>query len=141
MEEDVPAQNVLSSMIYQLLETKMTILHDQSRYQAFNDRISAAAWGASDLKAPFAVLHELMNNERKVCILLDRVDRIKGQPDRWMQPFVKMMKESSCELKIFLVASSNGFEVPEGKIDSDLLESLRYELAEEELMTLVLDCK
>ncbi|MCJ1437026.1 hypothetical protein MMC27_006411 [Xylographa pallens] len=141
MEEDVPAQNVLSSIIYQLLETRMTILRDQSRYQALSDRISDAAWRAPDLKAPFAVLHELLNDKRKVYILLDRVDRIKGRPERWLQPFVKLMKESNCRLKIFLVASSNGFEVPEGKVDSDLLETLRYELGEEQFMTLVLDQK
>ncbi|MCJ1383605.1 hypothetical protein MMC17_006719 [Xylographa soralifera] len=139
MEEDVPAQTVLSSIIYQLLEAKVTILRDQSRYQALSARISDAAWRASDLKAQFAVLHELLNDERNVYILIDRVDRIKGQPDRWVQPFVKLMKDSNCKLKILLVASSNGFELPEGKIDSDLVETLRYELGEGDLVTLVLD--
>ena len=141
MEEDVPAQTVLSSIIYQLLQARMTILRDQSRYQALSDRISDVTWRAPDLKAPFAVLHELLNDERDVFIILDRVDHIKGQSYHWMQPFVNLMKESNCKLKIFLVASTNGFEVQEGKIHSDLLATLRYELGEEGLMTLVLDQK
>ncbi len=128
MESDTQAQAVLSSLVYQLLQAKAMILRDQPRYQELYRRFSDPMWRAFPLKMPFIVLGELLNEFPEVYMLLDRVDRIKGQADRFLDPLTDMMKKSKCVIKVFLVASSNNHADPNGKITSDVLRCAEDEL-------------
>ena len=141
MDQDIPAHVVISSIIYQLLEANVSLLRNQSRYQAFSKKISDPAWCATAPTLPFAVLGELLSENSNACILLDRIDRIKGDPDRFMESLVRLVKDSRCSIKILLVASSNGYEIPEGKMRPDLLESIEYELGGQRFVSLLLNQK
>ena len=72
MEQDTPSSVVISSLICQLLEANTSIL-DQSRYQELSRKF---------------VMGDLLNIFPEVYILLDRVDRIKGDADLFMDPLL-----------------------------------------------------
>ena len=113
----------LWTMLYVGLEVNPSIL-DQSRYQEFSRKFLDPAWRAGQPQFLFAVMGDLLNIFPEVYILLYRVDRIKGDADRFLDPLLGLMKRSKCKVKVFLVASSNFQRNLEGKITADLLESL-----------------
>ena len=139
MEQDTSSSVVISSLIYQLLKANTSIL-DQSRYQEFSRKFSDPAWCAGQSQHLFAVMGDLLNLFTEVYILLDRVDRIKGDADRFMDPLLGLMKRSKCKVKVFLVASSNFQRNPEGKITADILQSLE-ELGPKRFANMKLDQK
>lgn len=139
MEKDTPSSVVISSLIYQLLEANTTIL-DQSKYEELSRKFLDPRWRAGQSQFLFAVMGDLLNIFSEVYILLDRVDRIKGDADRFLDPLLGLMKRSKCKVKVFLVASSNFQRDPEGKITADLLESLE-ELGPKRFANMKLDQK
>lgn len=120
-EPDTQAQVVLSSLVYQLLQAEATILRDQPRYHELNRRFADPKWRTTSPQKPFAVLAELLNGFSQVYILLDRIDRIKGQADRFLDPLTDMIKRSKCITKVFPVAVSNSHAHPDVKITSNVL--------------------
>lgn len=114
MENDTPVHVVLSSLVYQMLEAKPSFLRNQPRFEDLKRQFDDPTWRSSSPKAAFAVLDELLEPYKQVYILLDRIDRIKGQPDRLMDPLVNLVKTSKCRVKVFLTASSNNQDHPEG---------------------------
>lgn len=141
MEQDTQAEVVLSSLIYQLLQAKATILRDQPRYHELNRKFSDPKWRTIPSRMPFAVLGDLLDGFPEVYILLDRIDRIKGQADRFLDPFTNMIKRSECVIKVFLVASSNNHAHPNGKITSEVLTNAEDELGSDRFWGLNLDQK
>ena len=92
MESDTRAHTVLSDLVYQLLDAKTSILRDQPRSEALMRKFSDAAWCADIPEAAFDVLIELLKPFPEAYIFLDRVDRIKGDPDRFIDPLVDLIK-------------------------------------------------
>lgn len=141
MEQDTPSHIVVSSLVYQLLEARPSVVRDQPRYQDLSRKFSDPTWHANQPRIPFAVLGELLDSFPEVYILLDRIDRIKGDADRFLDPLAKLVKESRCRLKVFLVASSNGQTDPQGKMKLDLLESVEEELGPSRFSSLLMNQK
>lgn len=90
---------------------------------------------------PFEVLGELLDSFPEVYILLDRVDRIKGDADRFLDPMVNLVKKSKCLTKIFLVASSNYHAHPDGKMTPEVLMSIEEGLGSDRFSSLNLNQK
>ena len=140
MEKDVPAHTVLSSLIAQLLDAvldaRVRILRDETGYQELKRKFSDPSWRATSPEVPFAVLHELLDLFPAVHILLDRVDRIRGDVYQFMNSLVSLIKTSKSRVKIFLVSSSNGFDRVGGKIPEELQESIEDDLGSDRFWTL-----
>ena len=139
MEPDTPAHAVMSNIIYQLIAAKPTILRNQSRYQEIYESVSDPGWRVSRPKMAFALLAELLSEYTGMFILLDRIDRIKGDLDQFMDSLAKLVKESKCKVKILVVASSTGYELPEGKLGPDVLEGLQYQLGPDRFSSILLN--
>ena len=141
MEQDIPAHVVLSSLVYQLLSARLSILRDQPQFEDLSRKISDPKWRTPPPKAPFAVLRELLDKHAEAYIFLDRIDRIKGDPDRFMDPLVDLVKQSRCRIKVFLVASSNNFNPPEGKLTQDVLADIEDRAGSGNFLHLMLNQK
>lgn len=139
MEKDTPIHVVLSSLIYQLLAAKIAILQDRPRYQELKQKFSDPKWRANTATLPFAILKELLTMFEEVYIMLDRVDRIRGDADRFIEPLVRLVAESTCKLKIFLVASSNPHNLLGEKLTRDVVDSAKEELGPNRFSTMLLD--
>lgn len=132
MEKNIPAHALLSSLISQLLDARISILRDEGRYQEFSQRFSDPDWRAPQSKMPFAVLHELLDLSREdVHIVLDRVDRIKGDAHGFMNSLATLIKDCKSKIRIFLVSSSNGYENFGGKMSAEVQDSMEEELGSE----------
>ena len=136
MEKDVPAYAVLSSLISQLLEANASILRDDTRYQKLSRTFCDPAWRAHQPKMPFAVLQELLNLSPEMYILLDRVDRIRGEAYGFMYSLVSLIKDCKSRIKILLIASSNGYDRVGGKYSEELQESVEEDLGSERFWSL-----
>ena len=136
MEKDVPAYAVLSSLISQLLEANASILRDDIRYQKLSRTFCDPAWRAHLPKMPFAVLQELLNLSPDMYILLDRVDRIRGEAYGFMNSMVSLIKDCKSRIKILLIASSNGYDRVGGKYPEELQESVEEDLGSERFWSL-----
>lgn len=140
MEKDVPAHTVLSSLISQLLDAtldaRIRILRDETRYQELKRKFSDPTWRATSPEVPFAVLQELLDLFPDVHILLDRVDRIRGDAYRFMDSLVSLIKTSKSRVKFFLVSSSNGFDRAGGKFPQELQESIEEDLGSDRFWNL-----
>ena len=141
MSPDTPAHAVLSSLVYQMLQTHSSVLRDHVRFEDLRRRFAEPTWRSPSPKAAFAVLGDLLEMSPEVYILLDRVDKIKGEPDRFMDPLINLVKFSKCKLKVFLTSSSNHQEHPEGKMTPNFLENVKEELGPARFLTLALDQK
>ena len=141
MERDTPAHVVVSSLVYQVLDAQSSVLRDQQRFEELKRKLSDRSWSASSATAAFAVLSELLESFSKVYILLDRVDRVKGDPDKFLEPLVNLVKWSKCTIKVFLTASSNQQSLPEGKLTPDLLESIDEQLGSQGFSMLTMNQK
>lgn len=75
----------------------------------------------------------------EVYIMLDRIDRIKGDADRFINPLVRMVAESKCKLKVLLVASSNPHNLSGEKLTRDVVENVKEELGPKHFSTMTLD--
>ena len=136
MEKDVPAYAVLSSLISQLLEANTSILRDDTRYQKLSRSFSDPAWRTHQPKMPFAVLQELLNLSPDMYILLDRVDRIRGEAHGFMNSLVSLIRDCKSRVKILLVASSNGYDRMGGKYSEELQESVEDDLGSDRFWSL-----
>ena len=136
MEKDVPAYAVLSSLISQLLEENTSILRDDTRYQKLTRSFSDPAWRAHQPKMPFTVLQELLNLSPDTYILLDRVDRIRGEAHAFMNSLVSLIRNCKSKVRIFVVASSNGYDRVGGKYSEELQESIEDELGSDRFWSL-----
>ena len=136
MEKDVPAYAVLSSLISQLLEANASILRDDTRYQTLTRTFSDPAWRNHQPKMPFAVLQELLNLSPDTYILLDRVDRIRGEAHGFMNSLVSLIRDCKSKVKILLIASSNGYDRVGGKYSKELQESVEDDLGSERFWSL-----
>ena len=141
MDKDTPLHVVLSSLIYQMLDAESPILRDQLRFEKLKQQVSDPAWRSGSPKLAFAVLGELLDIVSEVYIFLDRIDRIKGPPDRFMEPLVRLIKSATCNMKVFCTASSNNQDNPEGKMTSDFLENIQEELGPQRFFSLMMNQK
>ena len=141
MDRVTPAYAVISNIIYQLLEAHPSLLRDQTRYQRIYERISEPEWRATPPKTPFSLLGELLNEFTSAYILLDRIDRINGELYRFMEPLAQLIKNHKCKVKILVLACSTGYEIPEGKLGTDLMVNLEHELGQEGFFSLALNQK
>ena len=132
MENNVPTHTISSSLISQLLDAKPSILRDEGHYQEFSRKFSDPAWRAPQSKMPFTVLHELLDlSAEEVHIVLDRVDRIRGDAHIFMNSLVMLIKDCKSKIKIFLVSSSNGYDNFGGKMSAEVQDSVEEELGPE----------
>ena len=136
MEKDVPAYAVLSSLISQLLEANTSILRDDTRYQKLSLTFSDSTWRTHQPELPFAVLQELLDLSPDMYILLDRVDRIRGEAYCFMNSLVSLTKDCKSRIKILLTASSNGYDRVGGKYSEELQESVEDDLGSERFWSL-----
>ena len=139
MEPDTPPYVVLSSLIFQILEARTTILHDSSQYQELLSKVSDPAWQASSPQSAFDVLNKLLGSLPEVYLFLDRIDRIKGSASRFLESLGELVKNSGNVLKVLLVASSNRQGHPEGKMTKNVLEGLEESLGSRRFLRLRLD--
>ena len=136
MEKDVPAHAVLSNLVSQLLDANVSILRDDTRYQDLSRAFCDPAWRTNNAMLPVTVLQELLNLSPNMHILLDRVDRIQGDPYAFMNSLVSLIKDCKSKIKIFLVASSNGYDRVGGKFSEVLQESVEDDLGSERFWSL-----
>lgn len=130
MEVSIPAADVILDLIYQLLELQPSILRDQAWYESLHEKINLQEWRSKDLSLPISVLKEVLDKFPCAFLFIDRVDRIKGDIQRWMKHLVKLLQDSEHLVKIFLVASSNGNDEPNGNLYSENLEYMKDEFGE-----------
>ncbi|KAH0548582.1 hypothetical protein GP486_007874 [Trichoglossum hirsutum] len=112
MGDRVPAYTVLSAIIYQLLRAKPERLRDQCWYADIDATIDKPAWRQQRHILPFEVLAALLNDFQSAYILLDRVDQVKDI-STFMEGLLKIVKTSSCRVKMLIVAPSDGRLKPE----------------------------
>ncbi len=136
MEKDVPAHAVLSNLVSQLLDANVSILRDDTRYQDLSRAFCDPAWRTNNARLPFTVLQELLNLSPNMHILLDRVDRIQGDSYAFMNSLVSLIKDCKSKIRIFLVASSNGYDRVGGKFSEELQESVEDDLGPERFWSL-----
>lgn len=140
MDKDTPVHVVLSSLVFQLLNAKSSILRDQLRFEDLKRRFKDPAWRLASPKPGFVVLGKLLGLFTEIYIFLDRVDRIKGSPDRLLDPLANLVKTSRCKVKVFLTASTN-HQDPEGKLTPDLLKDVQEELGSQRFSCLTFNQK
>ena len=126
----------LSHLISQLLEANVSILRDDTRYRDLSRTFCDPAWRANHARLPFTVLQELLNLTPNMHILLDRVDRVRGDAYAFMHSLVSLIKGCKGRIKILLVASSNGYDRVGGKISEELQESVEDDLGSERFWSL-----
>ena len=87
---------------------------------------------------PFAVLCELLDSfsDEDVHIILDRVDRIKGDAHGFMTSLAELIENSRSKIKLFLVSSSNGSDRIGGKMSAELQESIEDDLGSDRFWSL-----
>ena len=139
MEQDTRIHFVLLSLVYQVLDARSSILRDQQRFGELRRKFSDRSWRANSAKEAFTVLSELVEPFLNVYIILDRVDRIKGDPDIFIDPLVNLVKWSKSTIKVFITASSNHQSLPEGKLTPDLLDNIDEQLGPERFTKLTLN--
>lgn len=139
MESDTPVYIVLSSLIFQILETQTAVLRDGTLYQELLSKVTDPAWQASAAQSAFEVLHRLLSSLSEVYLFVDRIDRIKGSASRFLESLGELVKKSENVLKVLLVASSNRQGHPEGKMNKDVLKSIEEDLGSRRFLRLRLD--
>ncbi|KAL8834561.1 MAG: hypothetical protein Q9170_003689 [Blastenia crenularia] len=139
MEPDTPLQDVLSSIIYQVLAARPSMLLDVSLYQELMSQSSDPNWHSISPEIILDSLIKLLDFFPEVYLLIDRVDRIKGSAQSFTQPLVRIVDHCKGRVKIFLVASSNRQGYPEGKMTPEVLESLEEDLGPRRFFRLRLD--
>ncbi|KAL8714530.1 MAG: hypothetical protein Q9220_001478 [cf. Caloplaca sp. 1 TL-2023] len=128
MVKDIPLHTVVSSLVYQLLEAKASILRDERRHQELGRKIIDRGWTAPRAGKAFEVLSELLQRFGHVHILVDRIDRIKGDADAFFEPWINLVKHAKGRIQVFFTASSNGFSDPQGKMTEDIIENVKADL-------------
>lgn len=139
MEPDTPVQVVLSSLIYQVLVANPSVLHDVSLYQELCLKFSDSEQHASLAQTALDVLKSLLDRLPQAYLLLDRVDRIKGNMRSFMNLLVELIQNCRATIKILLVASSNRQTHLEVKMTADLLETVEEDLGSQKFCRLRLD--
>ncbi|KAH9204345.1 hypothetical protein DL95DRAFT_418332 [Leptodontidium sp. 2 PMI_412] len=97
---------VISKIIRQLLERKPVIVQDPARYFHLRDRFSSESWQVSR-KAPFDLLIELLTEFPKTYIILDRIDRCDYYHINFLDQLLRVIRECSTIVKIFVVLDEN----------------------------------
>ncbi|KAL8948420.1 MAG: hypothetical protein Q9222_005398 [Ikaeria aurantiellina] len=139
MEKDTQLHTVISSLIYQLVEAKASILRDERRHQELGRKIIDRGWTASNAGKAFEVLGELLAEFGSVHILVDRIDRIKGDADAFFEPWINLIKDAKGRIQIFFTASSNNFSDPQGKMTEDIIDNVQADLGSARFFALRLD--
>ena len=125
METDIALSKVLSHLVYQVLSQNPSLIRDQDEFKNIYTKVNNPARNFKELQA---ILKALLRKLPEPYILLDRVDRIKGQAYDWMKTFADIVKESKNRIKILMVASWNAGIIPGGKFGGSFFEGLEDDL-------------
>jgi hypothetical protein len=122
------ACTVISTIIYQLLKSRnaQTIFRDDKRYAKLKHDIEdSSAYLATEATEQLLKLYSILSNLlidlelKSVFIVLDRIDRIQGNVDIFLGPFLKLMDTTECVLKVLItIRTERDFD------DSMLKESM-----------------
>ncbi|KAI9764112.1 MAG: hypothetical protein M1840_008672 [Geoglossum simile] len=129
MGDPVPAYTVLSAIIYQLLRAKPARLRDQRWYTDIDATIDKPAWRQRRHVLPFEVLATLLNDFQAVYILLDRADQVKDI-STFMEGLLKIVRTSSCRVKMLIVAPSDG------RLKPEFVRSLQDDIEEKKFVSM-----
>jgi len=128
MVEDVPAHEVPSSIVYQLLCLKPEILRDRKRFEDLSAKMRGSAWRTDDISVICGVLRELFKELGRVYVVLDRVDRCKcrGRTQRLVETLLEAVEKTDCTVKILLLIAPNRTGQVEIDVAEESVEKRRY---------------
>lgn len=115
--EEVPAPFVLRDIAYQLIDQEGEQLCKPSYYDSISKKVTQAAAKPSDLDTHFALLQQAVASLPSVLIMIDRIDRIRGDTLRWLEGLMRILKGARTRVHVLLIASSNGEDEPGGKLE------------------------
>ena len=83
---------------------------------------------AENVNAHFNLLQKVSQSFSDLTLIIDRSDLIIGETWSWLLHFVKLAKEMPQNLRILLIASSNGQTNSNGKLEPQLFKDLQQQL-------------
>ncbi|KAL9126195.1 MAG: hypothetical protein Q9217_004724 [Psora testacea] len=106
MQDDVPVQEIVSSIIYQLLQLKPQTLHDRKWFDELHRRLKRDAW-CTDLTLLCKTLVMVLEEFEVTNIILDRIDRgmCSGRSPRFIERLLEALSASTCNTRILLVTN------------------------------------
>ena len=126
--DQVPITAVVRDFIDQLLEQGRPRLRNQAWYEVVLRYAKAVSNGRQDVNAHFELLQKVSESFADVILVIDRSDLVKGEPWNWLRHFAKLIKSSPHNIRVLLIASSNGNTEPNGKLEPHFFTELEEEL-------------
>jgi len=107
MPYGVPIQEIVGSVIFQLLQLKSQILRDRRWFDELHRRLKMDSW-SRDLKFVCQTLVMVLEEFEVTNIILDRIDRAvcSGKAPRFIQRLLETLASSRCHTRILLVTPS-----------------------------------
>jgi hypothetical protein len=106
MLEDDHMHTTLSRLIYQLLQSRPSILHERNTYASFKDSLESPSWKKQQVKAACKLLVEGLNQFKSVYLVLDRPEACKGGVSG-LTKLLEQVSEAECTVKTFVVVDKD----------------------------------
>ena len=104
MPDGVPMQEVVSSLIFQLLQLKSPTLRDRKRFDEIQRTLSTDTW-CRDLTSMCKTLVTVLEEFEVTNVILDRIDRglCSGKAPRFVERLLETLSASKCHTRILLI--------------------------------------
>ncbi|KAF9870784.1 hypothetical protein CkaCkLH20_11683 [Colletotrichum karsti] len=107
-KDQATSLGVVVSLLFQLLEANPSTLRDVSKFDSLRQRIAEVdGAGSRGLDVAFGLLSDILGHFDLVYIVLDRVDRIRGDFLRIMLTRLMVSRRNGPKIRAFCVACSN----------------------------------
>ena len=126
--DPVSIKTIVKDLVDQLLEQSRYLLRKQAWYEEVLKCAVAVSNDAENVNAHFNLLQKVSQSFSDLTLIIDRSDLIIGETWSWLLHFVKLAKKMPQNLRILLIASSNGQTNSNGKLEPQLFKDLQQQL-------------
>lgn len=107
MQDGVPLQEIISSILFQLLQIKSRTLSDRKRLDELHRMLERDAW-CSGVTSICKTLVTVLEEFEVASVILDRLDRgvCSGQVPRFVERLLEALCASTCRARVLIVTES-----------------------------------
>jgi len=101
--EHVPQQEVISLLIWQLLEQFPEILENTSLFETIQAKMQREEWQEDDCDEQYDVLVRLLSQRSETYIILDRLDSCICPVDTFVKNLLRIVSDCATIVKVFVL--------------------------------------
>ncbi|KAH7364932.1 hypothetical protein BKA65DRAFT_533426 [Rhexocercosporidium sp. MPI-PUGE-AT-0058] len=101
--EDVPAERVISHIIWQLLDKRPDLTWDIKRLADLRNSVQGKHWKEKDPEQPCRILRSLLDGVPDTLIILDRIDRCTCRPRELILRLLELVEGVKTRVRILAI--------------------------------------